>query len=303
MLKAEHNTSMQACSDTARREDSSANFSQQMLPERTFDSNMVGHATEVSRAVETGPQELKSSDYPWGGVDASSYQEWLSSLQQQYQALGKSTPNWARQKDVCSVSSKHSLKSTIFRKQNSRSEGMRDVKQGLQTIINKYAKKAQETEAVLLRDIIENNRNRRPYYSASQIRKLESMFRVNRYPSVNDKLHLAEALNISVKQVSVWFQNRRCKEKRKVADELTHRPITSQRSHFVNILPSQTAPAQGDWSVWDNNPNLGVESAPGLALPVSLQSTEINTASVQAGAPEATVQIQQTVGMMERMEL
>lgn len=32
---------------------------------------------------------LMSSDHPWGGVDASSYQEWLASLQQQYQAQGK----------------------------------------------------------------------------------------------------------------------------------------------------------------------------------------------------------------------
>lgn len=33
--------------------------------------------------------ELMSTEHPWGGVDASNYQEWMASLQQQYQALGK----------------------------------------------------------------------------------------------------------------------------------------------------------------------------------------------------------------------
>ena len=54
---------------------------------------METHAAEqttVNNTSSTEPAvELMSTDHPWGGIDASSYQEWLASLQQQYQALGK----------------------------------------------------------------------------------------------------------------------------------------------------------------------------------------------------------------------
>lgn len=41
-----------------------------------------------SNHCSAGPEQINMA-YPWGGVSASSYQEWLSSMQQQYQAMGK----------------------------------------------------------------------------------------------------------------------------------------------------------------------------------------------------------------------
>lgn len=54
--------------------------------------NIMGALGPASMSYHSDkPPSLSSTSasYPWGGVSASSYDEWLASLQQQYQALGK----------------------------------------------------------------------------------------------------------------------------------------------------------------------------------------------------------------------
>ncbi|KAG5874857.1 hypothetical protein JTB14_018464 [Gonioctena quinquepunctata] len=52
------------------------------------------------------------------------------------------------------------------------------------------------------------------HYTAEQILKLEERFLLSKYITGNDKMRSAEKLGLSEKQVKVWFQNRRAKQRK-----------------------------------------------------------------------------------------
>ncbi|XP_065209926.1 homeobox protein vent1B-like [Planococcus citri] len=70
------------------------------------------------------------------------------------------------------------------------------------------------------------DRKPRQAYSAKQLERLESEFKIDKYLSVSKRMELSKALNLTEVQIKTWFQNRRTKWKKQLASRLkmaTHR--------------------------------------------------------------------------------
>ncbi|CAN8032332.1 unnamed protein product [Ixodes persulcatus] len=70
----------------------------------------------------------------------------------------------------------------------------------------------------------------RVVYSDHQRLELEKEFHYSRYITIRRKAELAALLGLSERQVKIWFQNRRAKERKqaKKRDELLHREMKSE---------------------------------------------------------------------------
>lgn len=84
------------------------------------------------------------------------------------------------------------------------------------------------------------DRKPRQAYSAKQLERLESEFKVDKYLSVSKRMELSKALNLTEVQIKTWFQNRRTKWKK----QLTTRLKMAQRQglfppHYFNPAAQQ----------------------------------------------------------------
>merc|ERR1712241_715351 len=80
----------------------------------------------------------------------------------------------------------------------------------------------------------------RVVYSDHQRLELEKEFHYSRYITIRRKAELAQVLSLSERQVKIWFQNRRAKEKKR--DEL----ITKDKIDVTGIVhPSHMAAMSG----------------------------------------------------------
>lgn len=59
-----------------------------------------------------------------------------------------------------------------------------------------------------------NKRSKRSYYSAGQLTVLSSGFHEDKYPSRERREEIAKTLDLTPKQVKIWYQNYRAKHKR-----------------------------------------------------------------------------------------
>ncbi|XP_044756968.1 homeobox protein HMX3-like isoform X2 [Coccinella septempunctata] len=93
-----------------------------------------------------------------------------------------------------------------------------------------------------------NRRSRKPVldrkprqaYSAKQLERLESEFKIDKYLSVSKRMELSKALSLTEVQIKTWFQNRRTKWKK----QLTTRLKIAQRQglfppHYFSSSPGQ----------------------------------------------------------------
>lgn len=86
------------------------------------------------------------------------------------------------------------------------------------------------------------DRKPRQAYSAKQLERLESEFKIDKYLSVSKRMELSKALNLTEVQIKTWFQNRRTKWKK----QLTTRLKMAQRQGL--FPPHYFAPASTQYS-------------------------------------------------------
>lgn len=86
------------------------------------------------------------------------------------------------------------------------------------------------------------DRKPRQAYSAKQLEKLETEFKIDKYLSVSKRMELSKALNLTEVQIKTWFQNRRTKWKK----QLTTRLKMAQRQGL--FAPHYFAPTPQPYS-------------------------------------------------------
>jgi len=80
----------------------------------------------------------------------------------------------------------------------------------------------------------------RVVYNDSQRLELEKEFHFNKFITLRRKAEIAAMLNLSERQVKIWFQNRRAKERRqKKASDTIQDTTISQLAAYNNTSPDQ----------------------------------------------------------------
>ena len=127
---------------------------------------------------------------------------------------------------------------------------------------------------------MERKPRERTVYSDTQLNKLINFYQENPRPSTQLKEKIAEELGISKKKVSVWFQNRRCKDKKKLERDERMELAKQQDEEQSRVLHEQVMHSEYPCM----SPNFNYMCKPALQLkqsviqgPVDLPQVGITT--------------------------
>lgn len=101
----------------------------------------------------------------------------------------------------------------------------------------------------------------RVVYTDHQRLELEKEFHYSRYITIRRKAELAQTLNLSERQVKIWFQNRRAKERK----QNKKREDSMQSGSGAVNVKTELSPGTSGSSVTSPTPNL---TSPGMAHPL-----------------------------------
>lgn len=80
-------------------------------------------------------------------------------------------------------------------------------------------------------------------YTENQRLELEKEFIVSRYITTSRKMQLSTSLNLSQRQIKIWFQNRRAKERKQVKRSVEQLGVDNPTENVseINNTPNQTS--------------------------------------------------------------